>query len=67
MEAHVNAVATAILREAGVKRLMDVAHEVAMNRSAVRFPLRGSSGDFSTCTYQAIASMTQFRSLQSRC
>ena len=38
-----------------------------MNRRAVRFSLRGASGDLSTCTYQAIASMMHLRSLQSRC
>ena len=35
-----------------------------MNRSAIRFSLRGASGNFSTCTYHAIASMMQLRSLQ---
>ena len=33
-----------------------------MQLSEIRFSLRGASGDFSTCRYQAMASMTLLRS-----
>jgi hypothetical protein len=50
-----------------MKRLIDVADKVSDEQSAVRFSLRGASGDLSTCRYHAITSMMQLRSLQSRC
>jgi hypothetical protein len=68
IEAHVNTVGATILSEPSVKRLMNVADQVSHEpQGVVRFSLRGASADFITCTYHAIASMTQLRSLQSRC